>query len=248
MDTHLEEIAENIYRISTFLPTAPLAFNQYLIVAEEPLLFHTGMRALFPAVRDAMATVMPPERLRWISFGHYEADECGAMNQWLEIAPQAQVVHGRLGQMLSLFDQAIRPPRALADGEVLELGGKSVRYIDTPHVPHGWDAGLIFEQTTRTLFTGDLFSAAGPVRGTTDADIIGPALGLEDAMGATALTPRTAPTIRRLAGYDPATLALMHGPAYTGNGATALNQLAGAYAERLSTALSAMELTHSSPA
>ena len=239
MDTRLDEIADHIYRISTFLPTAPLAFNQYLVVADEPLLFHTGMRGIFPAVREAMAQVMPPERLRWISFGHYEADECGAMNDWLAIAPQAQVVHGRLGNMLSLFDQAIRPPRALEDGEVLELGGKSVRYIDTPHVPHGWDAGLIFEQTTRTLFTGDLFTAFGRVEGTTAADIVGPALAMEDAMGATALTPRTAPTIRRLAEHDPATLALMHGPAYTGNGAAALHDLAGAYAERLSAALSA---------
>lgn len=238
METRLDEIADRIFRISTFLPTAPLPFNQYLIVADEPLLFHTGMRGLFPAVREAMAQVMPPERLRWISFGHYEADECGAMNEWLALAPQAQVVHGRLGSMLSLFDQAIRPPRALADGEVLELGGKSVRYIDTPHVPHGWDAGLIFERTTRTLFTGDLFSAAGRCAGTTDGDIVGPALGMEDAMGATALTPRTAPTVRGLASYEPATLALMHGPAYTGNGALALHDLADAYAGRLRAALS----------
>jgi flavorubredoxin len=239
METTIDEIADGIFRLSTFIPTAPLPFNQYLIVADQPLLFHTGMRGLFPAVRSAMARVMPPERLRWISFGHYEADECGAMNEWLELAPQAQVVHGRLGGMLSLFDQAIRPPQALADGEVLDLGGKAVRYLETPHVPHGWDAGLIFEQTTRTLFVGDLFTAAGPCPATTEADIVAPALAMEDAMGATALTPRTAPTIRHLAELEPTTLALMHGPAYRGDGPAALRELAGAYAERITSALSA---------
>ncbi len=233
METTVDEIADGIFRLSTFIPTAPLPFNQYLIVADQPLLFHTGMRGLFPAVRAAMARVMPPERLRWITFGHYEADECGAMNHWLADAPNATVAHGQIAVMLSLMDQAARPPRVLGDGEVLDLGGKRVRFIATPHVPHGWDAGLLYEETTNTLFAGDLFSTFGDGPPTTAGDIVGPAVAMEDAMHATALTPLTAPTIRRLAELNPRTLALMHAPAFTGDGAQALRDLANVYAARL---------------
>ena len=233
METRTDEIADGIFRFSTFVPDAGLAFNQFLVDADEPLLFHTGMRALFPLVSAAVATVMPLERLRWISFGHYEADECGAMNEWLAAAPRAQVAHTAVGVMVSVADQASREPRALADGEVLDLGTKRVRHLSTPHVPHGWDAGVMYEETTGTLFAGDLFTALGDFPATSTDDILGPAFVAEDVFGATALTPATAPTIRRLAELAPATLALMHGPAYTGDGAAALAALADGYAARL---------------
>ncbi|MDQ6942419.1 MAG: MBL fold metallo-hydrolase [Candidatus Eremiobacteraeota bacterium] len=231
--TRIDEIAPDIYRISTFIEQAGLPFDQFLVVADEPLLFHTGLAMLYPAVADAVRRIMPVERLRWITFGHYEADECGAMNHWLADAPQATVAHGQIAVMLSLMDQATRPPRVLGDGEVLDLGGKRVRFIATPHVPHGWDAGLLYEETTNTLFAGDLFTAFGNGPATTAGDIVGPAVAMEDAMHATALTPLTAPTIRRLAELEPRTLALMHAPAFTGDGARALRDLADVYAARL---------------
>ncbi len=231
--TRIDEIAPDIYRISTFIEQAGLAFDQFLVVADEPLLFHTGLAMLYPGVAEAVRRVMPVERLRWITFGHYEADECGAMNHWLADAPNATVAHGQIAVMLSLMDQAARPPRVLGDGEVLDLGGKRVRFIATPHVPHGWDAGLLYEETTKTLFAGDLFSAFGDGPVATAGDIVGPAVAMEDALHATALTPLTAPTIRRLAELDPSTLALMHAPAFTGDGAQALRDLAGVYAARL---------------
>ena len=233
MDTVVDEIAPDVFRLSTFLEPPGLPFNQYLVRAEEPLLFHTGHRQLFPAVRAALSRVLDPERLRWISFGHLEADECGAMNEWLAVAPQAEVTHGALGVQLSLNDMADRPPRTLADGERVDLGGRVVRWIGTAHVPHGWDSGLLVEETTGTLLCGDLFTRFGRCGPVDDADPVGPALDLEDRMGATALTPRTAPAIRALAELAPSTLGLMHGPAYTGDGAAALGQLADAYAERL---------------
>ncbi len=233
METTTHEIADGIHRISTFVPDAGIPFNQYLVVADEPLIFHTGMRQLFPLVSEAVGRIIDPTTLRYVTFGHFEADECGAMNQWLATAPAAEVVHGNIGVMVSLNDQADRPPRALADGEVLDLGGKRVRWIDTPHVPHGWDAGLLLEETTGTLFVGDLFTAMGDSPASTTADIVGPAQAAEDAFGATSLTPMTAPTIRRLAELAPATLALMHGPAFTGDTAAALGALAGFYEARL---------------
>ncbi len=165
MDTKIDAIAERIYRFSTFAPEiaapAGFTFNQYLIDAEEPLLFHCGPRMMFPLVSAALTTIIPIERLRWISFGHVEADECGSMNLWLAAAPRAQVVHGHTACMVSLNDLADRPPRALADGEVLDIGGRRVRYIDTPHVPHAWESGLIYEEITGMLFCGDLFTQVG---------------------------------------------------------------------------------------
>ena len=233
METRTDEIADGIYRFSTFVADAGIVFDQFLVDAEEPLLFHTGMHGLFPLVSEAVARVTPVERLRWISFGHYEADECGAMNDWLEVAPRAEVAHTALGVMVSVGDQAIRPARALADGEVIDLGGKRVRHLSTPHVPHGWDAGVMFEETTGTLFCGDLFTALGDGPATSDADVVGPALEAEALFGATCLTPVTAPTIRRLAELAPTTLALMHGPAHTGDAAAALLGLADGYAQLL---------------
>lgn len=236
MQTRIDEIAPDIFRLSTFVPdVAPPAgftFNQFLIRAEEPLLFHCGMRAIFPLVQTALARLVRPESLRWIAFGHVEADECGAMNAWLAAAPRAQVAHGATACAVSLADMADRPPRVLADGETIDLGGKRVRYLDTPHVPHCWEAGLILEETTGTLFCGDLFTQVGDGAALTDGDIVAPALAAESMFHATSLGPATAPTIRRLAELRPRTLALMHGPSYGGDGAAALGALAEGY-ERL---------------
>jgi flavorubredoxin len=229
VQTVVTEIADKIYRLSTYVEPADLRFNQYLIDAEQPLLFHTGLLQLFPLVSDAITKVTPVNRLRWISFGHFEADECGAMNKWLEAAPQSQVAFGEVGCMVSVQDQAGRPPRPLADGDVIDLGGKRVRYIYTPHVPHGWDAGLLFEETTKTLLCGDLFTQSGDSVPTTLSDIIGPAFKTEELYLATVLHSNTAPTIRKLAEFSPTTLALMHGPAYQGNGKQALLDLANGY-------------------
>ena len=236
METDVTEIAPDIFRLSTFLPDAGLAFNQFLVKDEEPLLFHTGMKGLFPLVQAALARVVDVKTLRWITFGHFEADECGAMNEWLAVAPQATVAHGAIGVMTSINDQADRPPRPLQDGDVLELGSKRIRYIATPHVPHGWDAGLLYEETTRTLFAGDLFTQLGQGEAITEADIVGPALETEDRFHATALTPATEPTIRRLAELPIETLALMHAPAYRGDPARALSDLAADYARRMRSA------------
>ena len=161
MQTTTHEIADGIYRFSTFIPDVSpdgFTFNQFLIAGDEPLLFHTGPRGMFPLVAEALATVIPVESLRWITFGHVEADECGSMNMWLTAAPYSQVAHGALGCIVSLNDLCDRPPRALAEGEVIDLGGKRVRQISTPHVPHGWEAQVLFEETTGTLLCGDLFS------------------------------------------------------------------------------------------
>src|SRR5690606_23235206 len=199
MDTQIDEIAECIFRLSTFFPDMPpsgFTFNQYLIDADQPFLFHCGGRGLFPSVSKAAATIVPLARIRWISFGHVEADECGSMNQWLAAAPNAQVVHGAIGCMVSLDDLADRPPRALDNHEVLDLGGKRVRYIDTPHVPHAWESGLIFEETTKTLFTGDLFTQLGSGPAITGKSIVSNAILAEEAFHAMALTPATASTIR----------------------------------------------------
>ena len=232
METLLNEITNGIYRLSTYIPDADFTFNQYLINADQPLLFHTGMRGLFPLVSAAMSRAIPVERLRWISFGHWEADESGAMNDWLSAAPHAQVAVGAIGCMLSVNDLAVRPPKPLQDQEILDLGGKQVRYLATPHVPHCWDAGLLFEETTKTLFCGDLFTQIGKSSAVSEADILAPALAAEDTFLATALTPQTAPTIRRLAALKPVTLALMHGPAFRGDCERALLSLADAYEER----------------
>jgi flavorubredoxin len=237
METRVDEIAPQIYRLSTYVEPADFTFNQYLIDAEQPLLFHTGPRQMFPLVSDAVARVTPVDQLRWVTFGHVESDECGSMNDWLAASPTAQVAHGPIGVMVSLTDLADRLPRQLTDGEVLDLGGKKVRWIDTSQVPHGWDAGLLFEETTGTLLCGDLFTALGAHAVTTESDIVGPAIAAEDMFHGTALTPGTAPTIRRLAELQPSTLALMHGPAFTGDGAAALREIAGDYERRLDAAL-----------
>jgi flavorubredoxin len=229
--TKTNEIADGIFRISTCVPIIPegFTFNQFLIRAEEPLLFHTGPRALFGQVAEAVSRIVPIERLRWITFGHVEADECGSMNQWLRAAPRSEVAHGETGVMVSLNDMADRPPRALRDSEVIDLGGKRVRHIDTPHVPHGWEARVLFEETTRTLLCGDLFSHAGDGAALTTGDILGPAAAAEETFRATCLTPATGPTIRKLAELAPATLAVMHGSSFSGDCSRALRGLADFY-------------------
>ncbi len=233
MHTAVDEVTSGIYRLSTYMGEADFTFNQYLINAAQPLLFHCGMRGLFPLISAGLKEVMPLDRLRWISFGHWEADEAGAMNDWLEAAPHAQVAVGTIGCMLSVNDLAVRAPRALEDNEVVDLGGKRARYLATPHVPHCWDAGVVYEETTQTLFCGDLFTRMGSSPAVSEDDPIAPALAAEDVFGATALTPNTAPTIRRLAALKPAVLALMHGPAFLGNGKQALLDLADQYEARL---------------
>jgi len=236
METKVDEIAERIYRLSTFLSTvgpSGFTFNQFLVDAAEPLLFHCGQRALFPSVSQAAARVLDLRRLRWIAFSHIEADECGALDEWLAAAPHATVTHGAVGCAIWLNDQAPRPPRALADGEVLDLGDRRVRRLDTPHVPHCWDAGLLFEETTGTLFTSDLFTHVGNPAALTDGDILGPAVDAEKKFGYTALTPATGATIRRLARLAPRTLAVMHGSSYSGETAPVLESLASVYDDLL---------------
>jgi flavorubredoxin len=236
MATRTDEIAEGIYRFSTYVPEvaapAGFTFNQFLVDAEEPLLFHTGPRQLFPLVSEAVARVVPLERIRWITFGHLEADECGSMNQWLTAAPRSEVAHGMIGCLVSLNDLADRPPRALADGETLDLGGKRIRHIDTPHVPHNWEARVLFEETTSTLLCGDLGTQVGDGPAVTEGDIVGPAAAAEDMFRATGLTASTAPTIRALAELQPATLAIMHGSSFAGDAAATLRALADDYERR----------------
>lgn len=236
MHTNIDEIAADTFRFSTFIPDVGptgMTFNQFLIRDDEPLLFHTGHRQLFPLVSEAIATVMPLNQLRWLAFGHVEADECGAMNQFLAAAPDAQVAHGALGCMVSLNDMADRPPVPLEDGQMLELGAHRVQHIDTPHVPHGWEARLLFDETTGTLFCGDLLTQLGDVTPMVDGDVLDAAALAEDIFGATCLTPSTAPTIRRLAGMDATTLATMHGSAFDGDTSSTLMALADSYDERL---------------
>ena len=238
METKIDEIANGVYRLSTFVsaiaPPAGFTFNQFLVLGDEPLLFHTGLRKMFPLVLSAVSRLMPPERLRWITFGHYEADECGAMNEWLAVAPQAEVAHGRTGSQVSLNDMADRAPHVLQDGETIELGGgKRVRYLDTPHIPHGWDAGVLFEETTGTLLCGDLLTQLGDGPASTEADIVGPAIAAEEMFKYSCLNPGMGATIRRLADLSPRKLALMHGPSFDGDGPAALRALADYYDHRI---------------
>jgi flavorubredoxin len=231
--TTIDEIAEGIYRISTPIPPSAVpggfTFNQYLVVDDEPLVFHTGLRQLFPSVRDAIARVIPVERLRWIAFSHFEQDECGALNELLAAAPRAQAACSAVGAMTSAGDLAIRPPRTLADGEQLTLGRHVVTWHDAPHVPHGWDCGFLSESTTRTLFCGDLFTQGGadhaPV---TESDVLGPSEAMRAAMDYYAHAPATRSTLERLARTGPRTLACMHGAAWRGDGAALLLALADA--------------------
>ena len=238
MDARVDEIADGIYRISTCIPEiAPggFTFNQFLIDAQEPLLYHTGMRGLFPSVSTAVARIVPLERLRWIAFSHVEADECGAVNEFLAAAPHAQVVHGQLGVLLSLNDMCHRPPRGLADGEVLDIGGAQLQRrmieVATPHVPHNWESHLFYEQVTGTLFCGDLGTQIGDGDAVTSQDLVPDAIAAEELFRQTSLGPSVGSTYRRLAEFQPATLAIMHGSSYSGDCAGLLRSLAEVYDE-----------------
>jgi flavorubredoxin len=236
MQPTIDEIADDIYRISTFVPEVSpegFTFNQFLVAADEPLLFHTGPRGMFPLVAEAVATVLPVESLRWITFGHVESDECGSMNMWLTGAPDSQVAHGALGCDISLNDLCDRPPRALDEGEVIDLGGKRVRQISTPHVPHGWEAQVLFEETTSTLLCGDLFSHLGAGPALVTGDVVGPAMVAEQMFHSTALAPHTAQVLHQLGDLNPTTLAIMHGSSFQGDGKQALYDLASEYQEML---------------
>lgn len=236
METKTDEIADGIYRLSTFVPDvgpSGFTFNQFFVDAAEPLLFHTGMRALFPLVSAAIARIRPVEQLRWITFGHVEADECGAMNSFLAAAPQAQVAHGELGCAVSLDDMADRLPRRLADGEVIDLGDRQVQHLDTPHAPHNWESRVLHEQTTGVLFCGDLMTQLGDGPALTEADLVEPATVAEDVFHATSLGPAVSAALRRLAQLRPTTLAIMHGSSFSGDCARALDDLASVYEDRL---------------
>ena len=239
METTVDEIAERIYRMSTFVPQIGpngFTFNQFLIDADEPALFHTGPRRMFPSVMEAITTLIPVDRLRWIMFGHLESDECGAMNLFLEAAPNAQVAHTAVGCMVSIDDLSDRPPVPMAPDESIDIGGRRIRNIDTPHVPHGWDAHVIYEEVTATLFCGDLLTQVGDGPALTEDDLVSAAIEAEDMFGSSCLTPQTAPTIRRLAELEPTGLAIMHGSSYAGDAAGALNSIADEYERRLNRA------------
>ena len=236
METRIAEVADGVHQLTTYVAEMDFSFNQYLITGDEPMLFHTGPRQMFPLVSDALAKVTPISTLRWVAFGHVESDECGAMNEWLRAAPDATVVQSMTGVMVSLNDLADRAPRPLADGEVLDIGGHQLRWIDTPHVPHAWEAGVLYDETTKTLFCGDLFTHGGTNPALTSDDIMGPAIAAEDLFHYSSLAPASSATVRSLAGLDVATLALMHGPAFNGDCATALQDLADDYDKRIAAA------------
>ncbi|HYC62938.1 MAG TPA: MBL fold metallo-hydrolase [Thermoanaerobaculia bacterium] len=229
--TNIDEIADATYRINTpvDLPGTAFSFNQYLVVDDEPLLFHTGPRRMFPLVSEAVAHVLAPERLRWISFSHFEADECGSLNEWLALAPSAQPLCSATAAMVSVTDVADREPRGLADGESIITGRRTFRWFDTPHLPHGWETGYIADESTRTLFCGDLFTQPG--RGEialTSADILGPSEMFRGQMDYYAHSKNAAPLFEKLAAFQPQTLAVMHGSAWRGDGAALLRELARA--------------------
>lgn len=228
--TRVDEVAAGIYRIHTPIPPGAIpggfSFNQYLITDDEPLLFHTGPRKLFPLVREAIASVIPVDRLRHLAFSHFEADECGALNEFLAVAPEARPLCGAVAAMVSVDDVADRPARALADGEEVALGTRTVRWIDAPHMPHAWECGFLFEASTRTLLCGDLFTQPGdrhpPL---TEGDILGPSEAMRAGLDYYSHTREAPALIARLAGTAPTTLACMHGAAWRGDGAKLLREL-----------------------
>jgi flavorubredoxin len=229
--TRIDAIGDNLYRISTAMPPpivpSGFTFNQYLLIDEAPLLFHTGLRSLFDAVSQAIATVMPLDKLRYIAFCHVEADECGALNDFLDAAPEALPLCSRVAAMTSIADLARRPPRVLADGETLSLGTLGVQWLDAPHVPHGWENGFLFERHTRTLFCGDLFTQGGHEHAPLGDDtILDASEKMRAAMDYYAHGANTRPVLERLAALEPETLACMHGSAYRGDGGTLLRGLA----------------------
>jgi flavorubredoxin len=229
--TNVNEIADGIYRINTpvMIEAGPggFSFNQYLIVDDEPLIFHTGPRKMFPLVREAVTSVMPVERLRYVAFSHVEADECGSLNEWLAAAPQAAPLCGAIAAIVSISDLADRPPRALTDGETLSLGKSAVRWFDAPHLPHAWECGYLMEERTKTLLCGDLFTQPGAEHpAITESDILGPSEAFRQVMDYYSHTKNGRGMLDRLAAAGPTTLACMHGAAWRGDGAALLRALA----------------------
>lgn len=226
------EVAPDVFRVSIFVPQFNLQFNHFLVKDDEPLLYHTGMRGMFPQVREAVARIIPPTQIRWIGFSHFEVDECGALNEWLEIAPSAQAVCSVVGVLVNLNDFASRPARGLKPDEVLNTGKYRYRFRKTPHLPHGWDAGVLFEETNQTLLCSDLFHQNGDVEAITESDVVertrsamieyqaGP---LMDYMP---YTPKTERLLEGLAALKPKTIAAMHGSTFVGDGERALRDLA----------------------
>jgi flavorubredoxin len=239
MTTTVTEIARHVYRLSTFVPDFGIQFNQFLVKDDEPFLMHTGFKKMFTSTRDAVATVLDPARPRWIGFSHFESDECGALNEWLTAAPAAQATCSFVGATVSVNDFATRPARALADEEVLQTGRHRLPFLATPHVPHGWDAGLFFIETNRTLLCSDLFFQPGDPEPITTTDVVGAACAAIVAGQSSPLakdmpfTPYTDTTLQRLSALEPQTLAVMHGSSFSGNGQRAVRELAGAIRETL---------------
>ena len=229
--TRIDEIAEGLYRIHTPLSVVPggFTFNQYLLRDEQSLLFHTGPRGLFPQVSEAIASVMPLEDLRYIGFSHVESDECGALNQFLSVAPRAVALCGRIAAMTSVHDLADRPPKVLADGETLKLGRNTARWIDAPHVPHGWENGFLMIEGLGALLCGDLFTQPGadhpPI---VETDILGPSEAMRARMDYYAHAPQTGTVLKKLGSLEPRILACMHGSAWRGDGTAMLSRLAEA--------------------
>ncbi len=224
--SEVHEIADGVYRISSFGPQAPVEFTQFLIKDERPLLFHTGPRALFPDTLEAVKQVIEPARLRYVSWSHLEADECGALNEFLQAAPDAEPIHGQIGVMLSIDDFFNRPVKAMQDGEILDLGQKKLRFLITPHVPHAWDAILVFEETTRTLFVSDLFTVFGKPAPVTESDIVQQSMeALKQLPGYLPIGPHTAQVFERLEALAPRVLAGHHSSTYTGDAVQALRDL-----------------------
>ena len=232
--TNVHEIAGGIFRISTPVPPSAMpggfTFNQFLVVDDDPLLFHTGPRRMFPLVREAAAHVLGDvAKIRYVAFSHYEADECGSLNDWLAAAPRAEPVCSMIGAMVSVNDMADRPAKPLADGAELSLGHKRLRWLDAPNLPHNWECGYMFESTTRTLLCGDLFTHAGhDVAPLTETEVLSPAEALRKTMGGVAIEKDTRMLLTKLASTEPATLALMHGSSYRGDGGKLLRALADA--------------------
>jgi flavorubredoxin len=238
MTPTITEIAPDIFRINTFIPEANLGFSQFLVRDDEPLLFHTGMRGLFPLVREAVGTLIDPSTLRWVGFSHFEADECGSLNEWQQIAPQATAVCSMVGQLVSVDDFASKnPAKGMQDGETFSTGKRTYRFLHTPHVPHCWEAGILFEETTGTLFCSDLFHQNGDVEATTESDIIGRTRETMLDIQASPLahyfpyTARTDAEIERIADLKPRVLATMHGSIFSGDGERAMRDYAGVLKE-----------------
>ncbi len=229
--TKINEIAPDVYRISIYVPEYDLQFNHFLVKDDEPLLFHTGFKAMFPQLREAVSTIIKPSEIRWIGFSHFESDECGALNQWLEVAPFAQAVCSVVGALVSVNDFAIRTAKGMADGEVLATGKYRFRFCSTVHLPHGWDAGVMLEEKNKTLLCSDLFTHFGDVESLTDSDVVERARKSLLEMQASPFayympyTPQTHKILSRLAQLEPKTLATMHGSSFTGNCKQALLDL-----------------------